>query len=165
MNGYLLKIMGTVLLCALFTAILPDGKTSSVIKSMTRLACVLIIVAPILSFFKSGTLEDLLEGNEEDFFAQSVIREDTEFIQYYSELRVQETQKALEEELSNKYSIAAKVELYWRMEVETFADVYATENIRVEGIRVETQGEVQEEIKQEVWRYLTKNYCSEVLIE
>ncbi len=165
MNDYLLRIMGTILLCALLTAVLPTGKTSAIIKSMTRLACVLVIVAPVLRFFKSGSIESLLQTTGEDFFAKSVISQDNEFIQYYSELRVRETERALEKELSDQYSVEATVQLIWHMETETFASVYSTENIRIESICVETQEEVQEEIKREIWLYLTENYCSEVLIE
>ena len=61
MNAYVLSVIGTVLISAVLTAIIPEGKTSKVIKGIARLACVLVIVTPIVQFFVKGAdLEKML---------------------------------------------------------------------------------------------------------
>lgn len=155
MSGYLLTVIGTVLLCAVLTAIAPEGKTSSVIKGAARLVCILAIVFPVLQFFKSGSLKVFTDKNRQEFFSNEVIEAEGEFIQYYSEMRVRQTEMALEEELFQKYSISTDVTLDWN----------ATKNIKIDRINVSILNKTDEEVKRDMWRYLTDNYCSEVLIE
>ena len=76
MNAYVLSVIGTILLSAIITAILPDGKTNSVIKGVSRLACVIAIVMPILTFFQSG-----------DWSAGEIFKED------FSKMSLAEKQK------------------------------------------------------------------------
>ncbi len=161
MNGYLLSVMGTVLLCSLLTAIAPEGKTSSVIKGIARLACVLTIVAPAIRFFGGGIVGE----NGEEIFGESVISTDESFIQYYSEKRVEETEQALATELERLYAPVDAVRIEWSVEKEKFGKIYETEYIKVQRIYVDLPEEISEEVKEEMCIYLTKNYCSEVLIE
>ncbi len=161
MNEYLLSVLGTVLLCSLLTAICPEGKTSTVIKGVARLACVLTIVSPMLYFFRTGSFGK----NQEDFLQGSVIQTDEAFIQYYSEARIVETERALLRELQEFYPSVAAVKLDWTMTEEAFGKGYSAEYIRIDRINVEVLGEVSEEVRTEMSAYLTKNYCSEVLIE
>lgn len=51
MSGYLLAIIGIVLLTGILSAVLPEGKTAKFIKGMTKLCCLAVILAPILGFF------------------------------------------------------------------------------------------------------------------
>ncbi len=155
MSGYLLTVIGTVLLCAVLTAIAPEGKTSSVIKGTARLVCILAIVFPVLQFFETGSLNVFTDKNRQEFFSNDVIEADEKFIQYYSEMRVRQTEIALEKELFLKYSISTDVTLDWN----------ATKNIQIDRINVSILNKTDEEVKRVMWRYLTDNYCSEVLIE
>ncbi len=161
MNGYLLCIIGTVLISAVLTAIMPEGKTTAVIKGIAKLACLLVIVAPIPRFLQGEDFFDTLKGenqeNSQTFFPQSVIQTDGAFIKYYSETRILQTEKAVEDELLEKYGVKSVVALKWSLENEL--------DIRIEQIRVTTEQEEGEEVKKEMWEYLTNNYCSEVLIE
>ncbi len=161
MTGYLLSVMGTVLICSILTAIAPEGKTSAVIKGVARLACVLTIIAPVLRFFKTGKLE---ENNGENF-VENVIQTDDSFIQYYSEERVRETETALKAELEEKYCSITSLCLEWRVEKEDFGGYYSVENIRIVRIRIDLPEDTPKEVALEMTSYLTKNYCSEVLIE
>jgi len=165
LNGYLLSVVGAVLVCAVLTAISPEGKTSAVIKGMTRLVCVLVIVSPILRFLKTGELEKLGDKNSNAFFSESVIRTEEEFIKYYSEKRIETAQRALESELYEKYGLAATVTLQWQMETEEIEPFYEQDRIRILSVHVRLDNEYAEEEKRIVWEYLTKTYCSEVLIE
>ncbi len=165
MNGYLLSVIGTVLICSFLTALAPEGKTSSVIKGVARLACVLAIVAPVFQFFKTGSIDVFSDKNGEKIFLDSVIRTDNEFIQYYSEKRIEETETALQAELTEKYEVKTEVRLSWSIYEEEFDGVYVAEYVRVDGICVTLLEQTNEEVKKEMLFYLTENYCSEVLIE
>ena len=55
MSAYLLSIIGIVLLAAVLSAVLPGGKTGKFIKGMTKLACLAVILSPVLNFFRGGT--------------------------------------------------------------------------------------------------------------
>ena len=156
MNEYLLSIVGTVLLSAILTAILPDGKTSGLIKGVTRLACTLVIISPIVTLFQSETGSFLETKKSDDIFSQSVIDAEQTFIHYYSELRVRETEKALAREIAEKQEIEVTVSLEWTREKE---------DIRIDKICVKTYKQEDEEVLKRVWEHLTENYCSEVLIE
>lgn len=164
MSGYLLSIIGTVLLCAVLTAIVPQGKTSGVIKGVAKLACVLVIVSPVLRFFKTGEIGGNSTENSPTFFPQTGIETDGTFIQYYSEMRVRETERALQEEILERYGVEAQVTLLWERETETVGQYYETERIKINEIRVKCTQEPSEEVRESMWEYMTENYCSEVWI-
>ncbi len=165
MNGYLLGVLGTVLVCSLFTAIAPEGKTTGIIKGVARLACVLVIIAPVLVFFKTGSLAVLTGGKEEIFTNESVINGDGEYIQYYSEQRVRATEEAMKKELTEKYGVALSVSLQWTIEKEEFGGLYMADGIRIQRIEIDVSSETKEEVIEKMRQYVRENYCSEVLIE
>ena len=165
MNEYLLSVIGTVILSAILTAVLPEGKTLGLIKTITRLACILAIVSPVLRFFSSGDLSFGEKENSETIFSQSVIEGEEAFIEYYSEMRIRETERALEAELSEKYDLATKVSLICEKQTETVAGKYPSDKIKIKELRVKLKESSNEEVLKKMWEYLTKNYCSEVLIE
>ena len=156
MKEYLLSIIGTILLSAFLTAILPNGKTAALIKSIARMACTLAIISPVLHFFQSGNQALIKMEKSNGIFSQSVIDEESVFIHYYSELRIRETESALERGIEEKYGIAVEVSMVWKQE---------NEGIYIEKICVKTLERQEEEVLRIMWEYLTKNYCSEVLIE
>ena len=155
MSGYLLTIIGTVLVCSLITAIAPEGKTTASVKGVAKLVCTLAIISPVLRFLKTGSIQSFIDKNRQEIFYQEVIDVDGEFIQYYSEMRVRQTEKALEEELFKKYAVSCEVCLEWSME----------EEIRIECIVVKVLENVGEEVKVDMRLFLLENYCEEVLIE
>ena len=162
MNEYLLGVIGTILICALLTAILPQGKTSGVIKAITRMACVLAIVAPILKYLQTDSLHSNI--NVEGNLTETVIETDETYIKYYSEMRIRETEKALENELAERYAVSVEVHLIWDTVME-YAEKYSAESIQIKRIEIERISEISEEKAAKMYEYLTKNYCSEVLIE
>ena len=89
-------------------------------------------------------------------FEESGIEEQEDFITYYSELRIRETEKALEKELLARFEITTEVELVW--------EGYAYEDLKIIRIIVDCQ-DCSKEVEEAVSSYLQKNYCSEVKIE
>ena len=165
MSGYLACVIGTILVCSLLTALAPKGKTTDVIVGVCKLACVLAILSPVPFYLASGELKGDLSKKILAFFEKNGIESDGEFIKYYRELRVENTEKALQEELKALYGVQAKVTLEWEAVAESFAGVYKVESIHIERICVYCEGEIDKELKGKMSTYLSKNYCSEVLIE
>ena len=112
-DKYLLSVVGTILLGAVLTAIIPEGKTAGIVRSMTKLVCLLVIISPILSYLSS----EKAVGKEKNF-TQSVIQTDESFIQYYSELRVEQAEKAIAEALKQEFSVDCGVRLDWLLKEE-----------------------------------------------
>lgn len=167
MNVYLLSVIGTVLISAIITAILPEGKTATVVRNITKLACTVAILAPILNFFKTGELN---EGGESaqtttQNFSQTGIQTDEEFIQYYCEIRVRETERALEQELENAYALQAQVTLDWALREEKVYGLYDEQEIFIEKIRVLPQQTPSETNEEEIRRKWKESYGCEVEFE
>ena len=155
MNDYLLCVIGTVLVCSILTGIAPEGRTSAVIKGVARLSCVLAIIAPVLAFLKTGDVSVFSDKNGQEIFLQEGIEGESAFIQYYSEMRIQQTEESLEEGLFERYAVPCAVRLEWSVE----------EEIRIERIVVALLENVGEEVKGDMRLFLVENYCEEVLIE
>jgi hypothetical protein len=160
LNSYLLCIIGTVVIASILTTVVPEGKTTGVIKGMTKLVCLIVIIAPIPQFLQKQTFFEALQGdktqNSYEKFSQSVIQTDDSFIKYYSEMRIRNTEAQLETELLQKYEVETRVTLAWE---------YEEYDVKITQITVKTQEIIAEVDKKVMWEYLTKNYCSEVLIE
>ena len=165
MNEYLLGVIGTVLLSAIITAILPEGRTAGTVKTITRLACIIAIISPILRFFKTGEMGELTAKNSSGIFSQSVIDSEPAFIQYYSEMRIAEAERVLEEEIKEAYGVDADVTLVWTVVEEGIGGIYQTECIKISQIKIRLNEQSDEEVLENMWNDLSKNYCSEVLIE
>lgn len=150
MNGYLLSVIGTVLLSAVLTAIAPNGKTAFVIKNVAKLACLLVIVSPLLTYVQREKKGGDLKNNS----TKEVINTDESFIQYYSEMKVRQAEETLEKEIFEKLSLSCKLTFSWELlEDEIF--------IR----KITVLSPIDTEEKESLYEYLTKNYCSEVVFE
>ena len=163
MSGYLIAVVGTVLLCALLTAILPDGKTSNLIKAIAKLSCLLAIIAPIPSFLQQASSEEN-DKNVQNIFKENGIQADTNFIQYYSEWRIEQAEEQLEKLLLEKYNFVSQITLEWEFFEEKVNGLYENNEIKIRRIRILTT-ETDAVKCEQVVSYVKKNYCSEVLLE
>jgi len=163
-NSYLFSIIGIVLISSMITAIMPEGKMSGIVKSMTKLICLFIIISPIFQFFQNVKRIDAGKFYQ-DIFKNSVIETDEEFIKYYSESTMSYMENALEQEIFEKYAINVCIWLDWTYSTENIWNLYPERKIQINQIYVRTEQEMNEEEKNILWEYLTQNYCSEVLIE
>lgn len=162
-NAYLLSLIGTILLCSIITVIIPNGKTASIIKGVTRLVCLLAIISPIPYFLQNEKGIFANDKNSNGIFSQTVIQTDDDFIKYYCQLRIRETERALTNELLEKFNAETEVVLTWVMDTDN--GNYDTDKIKIVKITVTMQDKVSEEEQIKMSNYLTKNYCSEVQIE
>lgn len=164
MNAYALSVMGTVLLSSILTMLIPEGKCSGLIKGVAKLACIVVLIAPVPQFLKNDNFFDVIRGeglkNTDVFFDKNGISADESFIRYYCELRVACAQTNLEKELYEKYGVNTNVSLSWKFKDGTDAD-----GVEILKITVKTNGDIEGGIKEEMTTYLMKTYCSEVKIE
>lgn len=162
MNGYLLSIIGTVLVCAVLTAILPSGKTSGIIKGIAKLACVIAIISPIPQFLENGISSKLTNKKNTNKFAQTVIQTDESFIKYYCEMRVNNAETALNKEILEKFSMDVDSKMTWRFSNK---DVYDVDEVLITSIAIKMNDEASTEMNETIKNYVTQNYCCEVYIE
>ena len=123
LSEYLLSVIGTVLFSAVLTAILPSGKTTAIIKSTARLACLVVVLSPVLDFFKNG---ELFGEN----FMKTGIQTDRNYIEYCSKISVESAEKSLAEHLKTEYGIEFEVNFLWE-EVRTEERGYEVERIKI----------------------------------
>ena len=152
MKEYLLAVIGMILFSAVITTLLSDGKIASSVKALCRMACVLTLTSPLILIFQKES--NFLEVSKL-FFQETGIDIDTSFIQYYSNQRIAYAQSAIEEELVKKYGVSCKVELV--------CQVLETGELKIQKIYLQTEAE--KEVENLMSEYLSRNYCSEVLIE
>jgi len=163
MNGYLIGVVGTVLLCALLSAILPEGKTANLIRAVTKLACLVAIITPIPSFLQqTGFGEN--DKNLQNFFGENSIQTDAGFIQYYSEWRIADTEKQLQSTLLKDFDFVATVKLDWEYDNEVVNGLYENTKIKIRRIILRSEDDDAEK-RAKVLSYVKQNYCSEVLLE
>ncbi len=164
MREYVISVIGIVIISAILTTIIPDGKTSGMIKGIAKTACVAVIITPIIHFFQAGETPSFIYKNSQEIFLQSGIETDAAFIEYYSEMRIAETQEKLQKELQEKYGLRVKTILNWEWR-EQSGNKGSTKEIYITKITVCDMEDETEYMKNEVREYLSKSYCSEVQIE
>lgn len=160
----MLTVVGTVLISAILTMLVPEGKSTVMIKGIAKLVCLIVLIAPIPKLLGDEDFFDVFRGetaeNTDGFFKDSGINADEPFIKYYCELRVRETETALERDLLDKFNVSLDIDLGWEFIGETDVD-----GLKISQIKIKIKQETDEEVKRKMCAYLTDSYCSEVLIE
>ncbi|MBQ8658584.1 MAG: stage III sporulation protein AF [Clostridia bacterium] len=162
MSGYILSVIGVVLIAAILTAILPEGKTNGVIKSVMKVVCVFTIVSPVFEYL--GGAENI---NSEGIFEKSVINEDVSFIDYCSKISVENVAKELEASLETEFSVQVSVTLEWRYKQETtdiLVGSYENDKIEIVKATVALEVEPDAETKEKIIGFLKETGIGEVEI-
>lgn len=170
MSGYLLGIVGIVLLSSIVSVILPDGKTVRFIKGITKLSCLAVILAPILGFFQ-GKGDGKI--NFPFFSAQTVIETDGAFIDYCSTKRIENAETELEKKLEETFSVRIGVTLLWEYrgsitESETessdgYLSVYEGKEIKITKVVLKDEEKnIGEEVRKIMTEHVAREYGCEV---
>lgn len=161
MKEYLLCIIGVVLLSALITMFLPEGKTSVTIKNVAKLLCLLCILSPIPGVLKGlqGGISTTQKEGENDL-ETFVIDTDESFIKYYSQMRVQNAERLLESEILEKYGVKCKVEMSWEWDEKS----HDTDGIKIQTVQILCEN-VTEETAMQIKQEVSDKYFLEVQIE
>ena len=150
MSEYLFVVSGTVIIAAILTAIAPEGKISGVVKTAVKLVCLIVIAEPIAKYFVLSGKGEEPTFYDKNIFDETVITVDEEFIKYCSELRIAETEKAIEAVLADEYDLTASVTISWRTEEDG--------RIGILGISVETPAPAEKNVREKIERELGEKY-------
>ena len=158
MNGYLLSIVGIVFIPGILTAILPEGKTSGMIKSAAKLCCLVVILTPVAEFaIKGGEKEKIFS----DFLDENVIQTDGSFIDYCSRKRIEETQTVLREKILKDYGAYAEVTVLWEYAKKGNED-YSADEIRITEIVLSFSTDTDENLQTKIVESFKEIYGVEV---
>ena len=150
MSEYLFVVSGTVIIAAILTAIAPEGKISGVVKTAVKLVCLIVIAEPIAKYFVLSGKGEEPTFYDKNIFDETVITVDEDFIKYCSELRIAETEKAIEAVLADEYDLTASVTISWRTEEDG--------RIGILGISVETPAPAEKNVREKIERELGEKY-------
>ena len=144
MTEYLLSITGVVILSTVLSNILPTGKTTNLIKGFFRLCAHIVILSPVADFINDYSTKK--EEIFKNYFEESVIKTDENYIEYCSEKTVAETERQIEKTLKEDYSISALVKVIL---AENGDDFFQIEKIvvEVENISTETKSKIEQDFK------------------
>ncbi len=162
LSGYILSVIGVVLIAAILTAILPEGKTNGVIKSVMKVVCVFTIVSPVIEYL--GGSKNL---TSEGIFGESVIKEDASFIDYCSKISVENAAEELEVEIEKQFSVRARVSLEWQYKQESteiLIGSYENDQIEILKATVLLETEADAETKEKIIGLLKETGIKEVEI-
>lgn len=155
MSDYLLSVVGIVFLSSMINAIIPEGKTSGMVKSVVKLLCILVILTPFAKIMqKEGTAL-------EDYFSKSVIKIDENFIEYCSEKTILTAQTQMEKEILDEFETQTFVRLEWVYDAADKANGAMQNRIKITCIYIEAPIENQSQIQE----YLVQRYGCKVVME
>ncbi|MFR1983862.1 MAG: stage III sporulation protein AF [Christensenellaceae bacterium] len=162
MSAYLLSIIGIVLLTAILSAVLPDGKTVKFIKGIAKLCCLAVILAPVLGFFKEASDGKI---NFPFFSSETVIETDGAFIDYSS---------------TNVWLAETELEKNWRRPFVASGSPFCGITVRSRGRRtalsvrernqnhqsvVDAEGNIDGEVRERMKAHIVEKYGCEVEFE
>ena len=171
MSGYLLAIIGIVLLTGILSAVLPEGKTAKFIKGMTKLCCLAVILAPILGFFHKVATGG--EINFPFFSSETVIETDDAFIDYCSTKRIENAESELKKKLRETFSAEVEVTLLWEYRSsitegedssqDKYLSVYQGKEIKItKALLKDSQENIGGEVRKKMTEHIVKEYGCEV---
>jgi len=155
MAEYLLSITGVVLISSILTNIMPTGKTSTLIRGIVRLCLYLLILSPVYEFVQKrfvGENDKIFQN----YFSETVIETDTQYIEYCSEKSVEYVEAALEKKVLQEYGEVVEIELVLDGETKGEQDVKilflklfcgATNEVKAEKIRNDLSEEFQVQVR------------------
>ena len=94
MGGYLLTILGIVILGVVIDVILPSGSTSKYISGIFAIVVMFVIISPVLSWVNKGY-------NIKDYFTLQDISLDEKLLYNINNSKFTELEKEIEKELSD----------------------------------------------------------------
>jgi hypothetical protein len=147
---YLLSVVGIVLFASVLLGIVPNGKTTELIKSIARMACLIVIVSPIVKLFVGM-------GKVEGIFDESGIQIQSQFIEYCSEERISAVEESLRKDLVNLSNKVLEVEISWSLKTQENGQ-YKSDAISIEKIKVLIREPIEESLRQEIETYILLNY-------
>jgi len=128
MSSYILSVCGAVIISALVSIIMPEGKTGKFINGIVKIACVLIMVSPIISWVYK------LKGEKSQSVNNIKVDIDDDFLNYFNNVKAEELEKDIKKIIENQYDIEVFVEIDWQISNYAFTLKKVLINIKNFGI-------------------------------
>ncbi len=109
MGGYLLSILGVVILGVVIDVILPSGSTSKYISGIFAIVVMFVIISPVLTWVKNGY-------SIKDYFTLQDISLDEKLLYNINNSKFTELEKGIEQELSNNGYTNVKVDIQFTID-------------------------------------------------
>lgn len=145
MKEYILAVCGSVVISALITLLLPEGKMGKFIGGILKLFCLLVMLMPLFQMFEKyhpwdGEIETSGEYEPDENFLMQAFK-----------LQAETREREIEEEIAKEFSVEVDAELLWE-----YAD-YAC-NVTEIKIKIEDFGIYEENehifVIQQIEKYL-----------
>ncbi len=101
MQAYILSVAGAVLLSAVVSILVPDGKLGPLIRGMTKLLTLILLVSPVISLFRGTGFS----------FDETVYEEDASFLAAAAKRAEEREENAVESWLQTQYGIEGKADV------------------------------------------------------
>lgn len=145
MKEYILAVCGSVVISALITLLLPEGKMGKFIGGILKLFCLLVMLMPLFQMFEKYRPWD---GEVE---TSGEYEPDENFLMQAFKLQAEMREREIEEEIAKEFSVDVDAELLWE-----YAD-YAC-NVTEIKIKIEDFGIYEENehifVIQQIEKYL-----------
>lgn len=107
MSAYILSICGAVIISALVTIIMPEGKLGKFINGILKIFCVFIMLVPIVNWVSSLKIGD--------FKGESVaqVSLDEEYLNYFFQKQADSFSEEIREFVEKEFSLEASVVTDW----------------------------------------------------
>ena len=157
MSEYLLSVVGVAFLASIVNSVIPDGKTSGMVKTTMKMLCMVVILTPFAKIISKEP------QSFENYFTQSSIKIDESYIEYCSEKAILVAQTQIEKELFHEFGVQAFVEIDWEYEHED-AKTWTNE-IKISCVCVSLNENVSSKVQANISEYITNRYGCKAVIE
>ena len=106
MQAYILCVCGAVIISALVTLLLPEGKTGKFINGILKLFCLLVVLVPLFGFFKELKNPDFPDSSQEASL-------DDGFIDYAFDVRAKEDGEKIDKTIADEFSVVVSSSVAW----------------------------------------------------
>lgn len=106
MQAYIWAVCGAVIISALASILLPEGKTGKFINGILKLFCLSVMLTPLFAILAAGELPQGGNGS-----GQTEL--DSGFIEYMFGRRAEADAEALDAAIESEFSIAVSAEILW----------------------------------------------------
>lgn len=101
MKAYILSIAGVILLSAVLSMIVPNGKTGAFVRGMMKLLILSVVIAPMIGWLKTGEFD----------FAPSALNENAAYLEKCASIVSQNDESEIRFYLQETFGVTAEAEV------------------------------------------------------